>query len=91
MTSLRWLQVSSMLQILLAIDQLLNACTGGWADETLSARIWRNRNNSWYWTFLHKLVDTLFFWQKSHCYHAYMSEVIRTQLPSIYLTRSADV
>ena len=30
-----------MKQILIAIDQLANAVIGGWADETLSSRAWR--------------------------------------------------
>ena len=30
-----------MKQILIAVDQLANAVIGGWADETLSSRAWR--------------------------------------------------
>lgn len=30
-----------MMQTAIAIDQLLNALLGGFADETLSARAWR--------------------------------------------------
>lgn len=31
-------------QILVAVDQLANTILGGWADETLSSRLWRNRH-----------------------------------------------
>ncbi len=37
-----------MKQVAIAIDQLLNALLGGWADETLSARMWRHRGLPWW-------------------------------------------
>lgn len=70
-------------QILVAIDQLVNTLMGGMADETLSARAWRNHlkgRRSWPM----KLIDLLFFWQKDHCREAYESEVERKQLPAGY-------
>lgn len=66
-------------QILLAIDQLANALTGGWADETMSSRTYRNREVNSFWKFAHKFINTLFFFQPNHCYEAYMSEVNGTQ------------
>lgn len=33
-----------MKQFLIALDQLVNVMLGGQADETLSARAWRNRD-----------------------------------------------
>lgn len=73
-----------MKQVALALDQLLNALLGGWADETLSARVWRNRNNSWYWAFWHKAIDAVFFWQDNHCELSFYSEAYRKQLPEAY-------
>ena len=68
-------------QVLLALDQLANTLLGGMADETLSARAYRTRGtNPWRM----RVIDTLFFWQDSHCYNSWLSEVDRRQLPSAY-------
>ena len=72
-----------MKQIAIAIDQLLNAVLGGWADETLSARMWRHRGLTW-WREARWLVDKLFFWQPNHCYQSFVSELQRKQLPEDY-------
>ena len=63
-------------QILIAIDQLANAIIGGWADETLSSRAWRENR-----TRLVAFIDCLFFWEKNHCKASYISERERLQLP----------
>ena len=69
-------------QILIAIDQLFNALTGGYADETLSSRSWRlYSKDKLSGRILKPLIDTLFFWQKDHCYNSFLSEVERRQLP----------
>lgn len=69
-------------QILIAIDQLFNALTGGYADETLSSRAWRlYSKDKLSGRILKPLIDMLFFWQKDHCYNSYLSEVERRQLP----------
>ena len=73
-----------MKQIALAVDQLINTLCGGFADETLSARVWRNRNNSWYWSFWHKAIDAAFFWQDNHCELSFYAEMYRKQLPEAY-------
>ena len=65
-----------MKQILIAIDQLANAATGGWADETLSSRAWREKR-----TRLVAFIDRLFFWEKNHCEASYISERERLHLP----------
>ena len=70
-------------QVLVAIDQLVNTLFCGMADETLSARAWRHHLKGER-TWLVKLIDTLFFWQKDHCRTAYESEVERKQLPAGY-------
>jgi hypothetical protein len=73
-------------QFLIAIDQLLNTLIWvrgdgfGDADETISARAWRLRKNS----YAYKTINVLFFWQEDHCYQAYLSEIERKQLPKEY-------
>lgn len=62
-------------QVLIALDQLANAVCGGWADETLSSRAYRESPRA------EKFINTLFFWDKDHCYESYVSEQLRTQLP----------
>lgn len=66
-------------QILVAIDQLINTCIGGYADETLSSRAHRRRLRgkpgvAW-------VIDHIFFWQDNHCQEAYESELNRMQYP----------
>jgi len=75
------------LQVVIAIDQLLNTLCGGWCDETLSSRAWRLSGTSkgWYWT--RRVIDTLFFWQDGHCEASYRSELERSHLPEEQRTR----
>ena len=73
-----------MKQILIAIDQLFNALFGGWADETLSSRAWRQQHKKKHWSVLRMVIDALFFWEKDHCRKAYESELDRTQLPPAF-------
>jgi hypothetical protein len=73
--------MSRLEQIGIALDQLVNALLGGYADETLSARIWRHRAT---WKRRLLIVNTLFFWQINHCKEAYESELYRKQLPKEY-------
>lgn len=70
-------------QIALAADQFINTLTGGYADETLSARSWRLRSTQPFKT-LRPIIDTLFFFDKNHCEESYKSELFRKQLPSEY-------
>lgn len=72
-------------QILVAIDQLLNAILGGKADETLSARAHRmrvKRHRYFYW--LADVIDAIFFWDEDHCANAYDAEVKKRQFPDHY-------
>lgn len=68
-------------QVIIAFDQLVNAIFGGWADETLSSRAWRQRERKKRWAIAMKTIDVLFFWQKDHCKTAYESELQRQHLP----------
>ena len=65
-------------QIAIALDQLVNTIFGGWADETLSARLYRTRSP------FRKVIDLLFFFDKDHCHTSYLSEIKRAQLPPEY-------
>ena len=76
--------MKQMKQILIAFDQLINTLFGGYADETLSARIHRNQNNSIWWKMWRFVVNSIFFWQQDHCYESYLSEQNRNHLPKIY-------
>lgn len=68
--------------IAIAVDQLLNAILGGYPDETLSARCWREKRWQRY------VIDGLFFWQRSggkgHCEQCYWYERERKDLPVEY-------
>lgn len=66
-------------QVLVAVDQLINAFIGGYADETLSARAHRRRLRGK--GGVAKVIDCLFFWQDEHCKTAYESELARSHLP----------
>lgn len=90
-------------QVLLAIDQLANTLLlfghpGTYADETISARAWRQsregRPARWVW--FRRFVDALFIWQDAwlllreqhtgrlHCQRAYDKEQARMGLPPEY-------
>ena len=70
----------TLIQILIAIDQLANAITGGWADETLSSRAYRMREKRQkYWGWTANVIDAMFFFQKEHCYNSWLEEVNRQQ------------
>lgn len=78
-------QINHFKQSAIAFDQWLNATFfAGYADETLSARCWRERKTSKFWRGLRLVVDLLFIAQARHCYQAYLSEVDRKQLPPEY-------
>lgn len=72
-----------LLQVLIALDQLANALLFfGWADETISARSWRQREK-WQWRVARCAIDWLFalLGDSHHCEGAYKSEQQRSQLP----------
>ncbi|MDQ5978243.1 MAG: hypothetical protein QG602_1217 [Verrucomicrobiota bacterium] len=71
------------LQVLLALDQLLNTVLGGWSDETISARAWRLHQRKRRWAVARLLIDALFMLigQRNHCQDAYISERERKHMP----------
>lgn len=63
-------------QTLIALDQLVNALVfGGWADETLSSRAYREFPR------LAKVIDTVLWFDPAHCRVSYESERDRAQEP----------
>lgn len=72
-----------LFNLLIALDQLVNALCNGTPDETISARCWRCREVKSF-NFLRKVIDLLFFFEKDHCYNAYLAEVNRKQLAKEY-------
>jgi hypothetical protein len=75
-----------LLQILIAIDQLLNTILyAGWADETLSAAAFRKEQKGiTSGKILRPIIDKIFFFDESHCFNAHLAEVKRKQYPSYY-------
>lgn len=67
------------MQFLIALDQLINTLFGGWADETISSRAWRQRHKR-RWSIAVKLIDWIFFWDPNHCENAYYAEIRRRQV-----------
>lgn len=70
-------------QVLVAFDQLINTFAAGWADETISARSYRQRAKP-RWRRAMRVIDALFFWQTNHCRAAYLGEIRRSQQPPAY-------
>ena len=71
------------MQILIALDQLLNTLLGGWADETLSARAYRQQDKR-RWYILMTLINMVFFLQPNHCQNSYVSELNRKHISREY-------
>lgn len=83
LTAVLFLWTSNRRQVLIAFDQLINARLGGWADETFSARCWRERRIKKY-EVMRRIIDAFFFWQGDHCRKAYEAEIKRSHLPVYY-------
>lgn len=66
-----------LLQVLIALDQLGNALLGGWADETMSARAYREQEQP-RWGWLYRWLNRI---QANHCEKAFTSERLRMQSP----------
>lgn len=80
-----------VVQILLALTQLLNAITGGYSGETLSARCYRAWRDKRRWgLILRPVINSFFFWQVDHCHSAYLRTLARLNLPAEYSTPPAS-
>lgn len=81
---------SVLLQLAIAADQAFNTLVRirqdgwGYADETLSARVFRCYLQGYISDRAYLAIDALFFWQSAHCYNSWRSEVDRAQLPNHY-------
>ena len=82
----------TFIQFLIGLDQLINTLVWakmegtGYADETLSARMWRLRSSR-NWGFAQSFTDAMFmllFKQQHHCYMSFIDEIKRHQLPLDY-------
>ena len=79
-------------QFVIAFDQLFNVICFGWADETFSARCWRQHHKNRFWAVACKFVNAIFWWDKvrlsthtlSHCEAAYLNEWYDTHKPRVY-------
>ncbi|WP_118785068.1 DNA helicase UvrD [Haemophilus haemolyticus] len=75
--------------VVIAIDQLFNALTGGAADETLSSRTYRGailaENPKKRWRVLYRFINGIFF-DSNHCKTAYESELNHKQYPEGFKT-----
>ena len=63
------------LQVLIALDQLVNALIGGWADETLSSHAYRRHPR------LARVINALLWFDPDHCRGSFESERLRLQSP----------
>ena len=79
-------------QLLLWIDQGFSVITGGYADETFSARCYRREYKEKFFFYMRPFVDILFkIFQKDHCYNAYLSEQKRLELPPEYRIETSGI
>lgn len=80
--------------VLVAIDQLFNALTGGAADETLSSRTYRGarlaQKPKTRWKVLYTLINGLFF-DRQHCRQAYISELHDARFNQSRASENADL
>ena len=67
--------------LLIAVDQLVNALIGGWPDETLSSRAYRMAadGNPWAMYAIDGLANL--FGDENHCETSFKSERLRLQAP----------
>ena len=68
------------LKIGIALTQGMNAVIGGWPDESISSRSYRQRHKA-FWGKMYVVINYIFFWQKDHCKKAYNAEVERRHSP----------
>lgn len=78
-----------MKQLGIAFDQFLNCLFslvigGGWADESLSARCYREGKTSKAWDAARATIDALLWLDPQHCFASYLAEAERQHLPEEY-------
>lgn len=72
-----------LLNLLIALDQLVNTLIGGYPDETLSASAYLGEQDGKYLpSLMRPVIDFIFLpWGKEHCKSAFDAERKRIQLP----------
>ena len=75
-----------LLNVAIAIDQVLNALRGGSPDETLSAAAWRTEQKGRLLGRLFRpMIDLIFaLFEKNHCQKSFESERNGRHLPKEY-------
>lgn len=75
-----------LLNVAIAIDQVLNVLRGGSPDETLSAAAWRTEQKGrLLGRVFRPLIDWIFSpFEKNHCQKSFESERIGRHLPKEY-------
>ena len=75
-------------QVAIALDQLLGAVfMNCMADETMSAKLWRCREQKRVYKVMQRTLDWVawkVFGQRDHCMQSFISEINRKQLPNDY-------
>ena len=77
-----------LINLLLAVDQLVNVVFLGQPDETISSRAWRCKDSNSFWKHFHNFINILFFFQKDHCYKAYLAELERKHITTEIIKRN---
>lgn len=72
-----------ILNILIALDQLINTMVGGYPDETLSASAWLGEQQGKLIPCIMRPVIDFLFWpmERDHCKRAFESEYNYSQRP----------
>lgn len=72
-----------ILNILIALDQLVNTLVGGYPDETLSASAYLGeQQGKLFPRILRPVIDFIFIpFERDHCRKAAMAEINRVQVP----------
>lgn len=68
-------------QMLVSLDQLINTMFIGWADETISSRVYRLSQYEKFYIPIKKFINSLFFLENDHCFNSYDGERKRIQFP----------
>ena len=77
-----------VLNLLIALDQLawvILTLGNGMPDETISAALWRMESQGkWAGKLFRPVVDALFWFDRHHCFTAWLAERRKQQLPAMY-------
>ena len=76
-----------LLNVAIALDQVLNALRGGSSDETLSAAAWRTEQKGRLLGRIFRPLIDLLFWpiERDHCRKSFESERNGRHLPKEYV------